>query len=1049
MKKKLFFVVLVISMISIQCINAQNFTVSTTPTSICAGSGNSVAVQSTYSGPLTPMSYLWSNGVTGNIPAITVNPTITTTYSVTVIFNDFTNATANTVVTVNPLPVVTFNPPNPNTCPGGSVLLFASGGTSYHWDNGVTTISNLITPMNNTNCSVTVTDGNGCSKTASTIVVVDPLPTAGATASPTNVCPGGSSLLTASGGSTYLWSNNLGTSNQVTVSPTVTTTYTVTATNGSGCIDVAHTVVTIIPLPSDTIVVTGLANVCSPGIVALHVNTNAINPTYQWQLNGNNIFGATIANYTATQTGLYTAIVTNNSGCSNLDNQMVNIYALPTAGANAFPTNICPGGSSLLTASGGNTYLWSNNLGTSNQVTVSPTATTTYVVTVTNNNGCSATTATTVTIDPVPGVVINPPASSICPNVGSVTFTASNGISYVWNNGLGTNNQITISPTVTTTYTVTATNNSGCTTSTNAVVTVNPVPIASVAPSLDTICVGGNSTLTASGGGTYSWSNGLGTSNQINVSPSITSIYTVTVTNNFGCSAVANAGVNVNPLPVAFNVGSVSNPFCQGGSGATITLSGSEIGVSYQLKLGTTIIGTLNGTGNALNFTGIATVGTYTIVATNTSTSCTQPINGSVVVTMSLLPVSANAIISNNGNTVFCQNTTAVFSTTNITNASFYVWSVPNGATIVSGQGNNQITVDFNNAVSGTISVFGQNACGGGQSSSLAITINPAPSLIATANPVFICAGDNSTLTATVTGVGNTFLWSTTANTQITLVSPAVTSTYYVTVTGANGCSAQGNVTVNVHPLPVVGLTLFDDQFCTDVNSAVLAGGSPLGGTYTGGTYVVIFSGNTIFPATIPVGTYPIMYTYIDGNGCDNSAQDLLTINPVPAVIFDNIPGPIYTDTPPFDLTSSVSPIGGIFAGPGIMSGSSIFNPAMAGVGNHMITYTYTHPITGCSASQIQYIIVGPSTGIDNIAAANAVVIYPNPATNQLNLSGIDTKKIISLQVTDIIGQTLYATTTLSENMTINVSNFAPGTYIISFINADGISIGRRFIKTE
>ena len=113
-----------------------------------------------------------------------------------------------------------------------------------------------------------------------------------------------------------------------------------------------------------------------------------------------------------------------------------------------------------------------------------------------------------------------------------------------------------------------------------------------------------------------------------------------------------------------------------------------------------------------------------------------------------------------------------------------------------------------------------------------------------------------------------------------------------------------------------------------------------------------------------------------------------------------------------------------------------------------MVTYTYTHPITGCTASQIQYINVEPGyLGINDLAAANAVVMYPNPTSNTLSLTGINTQEIISLKITDIIGQILYTNENLSETMQLDVAGFVPGTYFISFISADGVSVTKRFMK--
>ena len=164
--------------------------------------------------------------------------------------------------------------------------------------------------------------------------------------------------------------------------------------------------------------------------------------------------------------------------------------------------------------------------------------------------------------------------------------------------------------------------------------------------------------------------------------------------------------------------------------------------------------------------------------------------------------------------------------------------------------------------------------------------------------------------------------------------------------------------------------------------------------------------------------------------------------------MFTNVAGAIYTDTPPFDLTAYVSPIGGTFSGPGMIG--SIFNPNAAGVGTHMLTYTYTHPITGCSASQIQYITVFGSVGIDDVTAAvDAIVMYPNPATSQLNLVGINTQEIIALQIFDLIGKVVYSTDINSESITIDVNNFNSGAYLIRFINIDGVSVTKQFIKSE
>jgi len=605
------------------------------------------------------------------------------------------------------------------------------------------------------------------------------------------------------------------------------------------------------------------------------------------------------------------------------------------------------------------------------------------------------------------------------------------------------------------TYWVLATNMStGCTIqmSNSVTIQVNPIPSVTITANgpVD-FCGSGTVTLTANAGSnhTYQWYKNGSIINGANINQYVanaTGMYKAIVTNNTtGCSNNHDTMVEVHALPQQFAVSSSSTTFCQGGIGVTIMITSSQIGVSYQLMLNGIPQGVaIAGTGAALAWTNQAFAGTYTVVATDNTTTCTSLMSGSAMVTMNPLPANAATIT---GPTSVCQNGVATYSITNIANANNYAWSVPNFATIISGQGTSQITVNFNNAVSGNVSVFGQNTypCGNvnGQPSTLAVTINQAPTLTATANPIDVCAGNSTILSAS--GTGTSFIWSGGGNGQTLTVSPNATTTYVVTATSANGCTATGNVTVNVHNVPNVSLTLTEDQFCTSTNSAVISGGSPAGGIYSGNC---IFANNTVYPPVTGTGTYTVTYTYTDSYGCSNFATDLLTINPVPAVMFLNIVGNILTDTPAFDLMSYVSPTGGTFAGHGVLG--STFNPATAGAGTHMLTYTYVHPISGCSASQIQYVSVGdgsnPNTGVDEVSI-NSINIYPNPANETLNLKGINTQKVKEIKIVDIVGREIYQNNNLSEDMQLDVASFASGSYFINFITTDGISVSKKFMK--
>ncbi len=143
-----------------------------------------------------------------------------------------------------------------------------------------------------------------------------------------------------------------------------------------------------------------------------------------------------------------------------------------------------------------------------------------------------------------------------------------------------------------------------------------------------TICPANPVTLATSGGGTYAWSTGANTSS-ILVGPSITTTYTVTVTNG-SCVGTAQQIITVIPRPIAFNV-TGGGTYCGVGSGVEIGLSSSEADVTYLLYRGVTLIATVSGTGNPLSFGPQTVVGTYTVNATRVS-YCRYSMTGNAVV---------------------------------------------------------------------------------------------------------------------------------------------------------------------------------------------------------------------------------------------------------------------------------------------------------------------------------------------------------------------------------------------------------------------------------
>ncbi len=192
-------------------------------------------------------------------------------------------------------------------CTGGSTTLTSSVATSYLWSpGGATTQARSVTSAGD--YSVTVTNGSGCSATsATTTVTVNSLPATPTISGTASFCTGGSTTLTSSAATSYLWSPGSATTQALPVSSAGD--YSVTVTNGSGCSATsATTTVTVNPLPATpTITPSGATTFCDPGSVTL---TSSSSSSYAWSPGA-----ATTQAITADATGSYTVTVTDGNGC--------------------------------------------------------------------------------------------------------------------------------------------------------------------------------------------------------------------------------------------------------------------------------------------------------------------------------------------------------------------------------------------------------------------------------------------------------------------------------------------------------------------------------------------------------------------------------------------------------------------------------------------------------------------------------------------------------------------------------------------------------------
>ncbi|MFM1998408.1 MAG: hypothetical protein RL204_355 [Bacteroidota bacterium] len=852
-------------------------------------------------------TFSWNTGQTSSI--LTISPTETTEYIGTVTASNgcATSSSITIYVIDQVVPVITVS--DNNICNGETVTLTASGALYYTWNNGSTSPSITVSPSSTTNYTVTG-EVDFCDGSTSQLIQVSAAPTIAITSTSNSVCNGSSVTLTATGGTSYLWSTGQ-TGSSITVTPTATTTYTVTGTNAAGCSNNASKTITIGTTP--TINISASNNTpCAGTFITL---TATGGTSYLWGT-GQTTNAITVS---PTVNTTYTVTGTNASGCSAVANKVINVDPVPTVAVTSTSNSICAGASVSLTASGASSYMWSSGQNTAT-INVSPTTTTTYTATGTNSDGCTGTATKTITVNPLPTVSIQSTSNTIC-NGNSIVLTGNGAASYSWNTG-ATSASITVSPTSTTTYTITGTSAAGCTNTATKTITVSSNPTVNITSSNNTICAGTTITLTATSGLTYSWSTGQNTS-VISVSPTTNTTYTVTGTNASGCSTVANTSITVNPIPTV-SIQSAGTTICEGSS-IVLTAIGAD---SY----------TWNGGQNTSSITVSPTVTTtYTATGTN-AFGCQSTVTKTI--TVDQLP---NVAIQSASNSICLGNSITLSGS----GAILYSWNT--------GASSTNITVSP--TTNTTYTVTGTSASGCQNTASTTITVEENPVVEITASATTVCSGNPITLSV---AEGLNYAWSNGENSASITVTPSSSSTYSVTATNSAGCSATASVELEILATPTLAFTVSDDAICNGESTTITASGADNFEWNIGNTEASI----TVQPTLTTVYTV----TGTNDNGCQAISSQEILVQQIPEIAFIEPITTFCLNSP--EYTIEVLPANGVFSGPG-MNGNT-FNPAAAGVGTHSIQYYYSNG--ECDATSELEITVDDCISTNDIEATSISV---------------------------------------------------------------------------
>ncbi len=565
----------------------------------------------------------------------------------------------------------------------------------------------------------------------------------------------------------------------------------------------------------------------------------------------------------------------------------------PTITISPATPGVCgPGGSIALTASGAGSapiYMWSPATGlsvtTGAGVTSTPGTTRTYTVTGYGPGVCPGTGTTTVSVNPSPIPVISASGPTIfCPG-GSVTLTETSGTGsiYQWYAGTtpiagATTNIYVASPPSTTTYSLSVTNSAGCMGSSTVTVTISSLPVATIIPSgPTTVCSPGTVVLNATigAGFTYQWfdtGGAIGGATTQTYTATVTGTYSVEVTSAAGCADTSTTiSVTINPTPAPVITASGPTTFCAGGSITLTETSGT--GTIYQWYNGA---GAIGGATNSSYVATPAGTTTYSISVTNSS-GCS---NGATIA-LTILPTPV-ATITPMGPTTVCAPGSVVL---NATAGAGYTYQWYNAGGVITGAS----TQTYTATATGSYSVLITSSGGCKDTSAgtnVTITAAPIP-VITPGGPTTFCSSGAVVLTET-SGTGTIYQWynGTSAiagatNSSYT-ASPAITTTYSVSVSNAGGCTGGTTITVSILAKPVAVITPAGPTIVCAPDGVVLNANFAAGYTYRWFNMSGVIPGATSQTYTgFTTDNYEVEITTIDG--CrDTSAAVSVTINPKP-----------------------------------------------------------------------------------------------------------------------------------------------------------------------
>jgi len=993
----------------------------------CFGESNGSATI-TASGGTGVLNYSWNTN-----PVQTAETAIglaAGTYTVTVMDANGCFVTNQTIITEPDKVVISLGSQTNVRCFGessGSATVNATGGMgllSYSWNTNPVQTNQIATGLAAGNYVAMVTDANGCMDQQA-VVITEPTEIISSISSQTNVvCFGestGSATVTAGGGTgsfSYLW-NTVPVQTTQTASGLIAGNYEVTITDSVGCSKVQNLTITQSATSFTSFVSSSKAVSCygeSDGSATVTASGGTAPYSYSW----NSIPEQTTPVAISLKGGNYMVTVTDDKGCTTTSSVII-IEPAPVSASISSQANVsCFGestGSATVTAGGGTgtlSYLW-NTTPTQTVSTATGLAAGNYVVTVSDENGCSVLVPVIITGPNEIIISLLSKVDVLCfgESNGSATVTASGGtgaLSYLWNT-IPVQSTPTATGLAAGTYQVTVMDTSSCLKTQDVTISQPAAQLSSsIISSTNVSCYGekdGTANVKATGGiapYSYSWNTlpEQTTASAINLNAGN---YVVTVTDVNGCVSTSSILIT-EPAQLSASISSRTNVLCFGEStgAATITAAGGT-GTLYYLWNTTPVQTNATATGLA--------AGNYSVTITDAN-SCSVSIPVNITEPTDII----TSVSSQTDILCFGESTgSATVTASGGTGMLSYLWnSIPV-----------QSTPTATGLAAGTYQVIitDANSCPKVQMVTITQPGEILNSSITDSKDLSCFGADNGTATVLATGgtAPYSYSWNTVPVQTTTTAIDLNAGNYAVTVTDANGCVSTSSVLIT-EPVQISAfISAQTNVYCSGNNT----GSATV--TASGGVGALSYMWNTVPVQTTPTATglasgdYTVTVT--DANNCN--VLIAVTITEPNAIITSII---TQTHVLCFGESTGAATVAGS-GGTGVLSYSWDTNPIQT-----------TPTATGLNAGTYQVTVTDANACFklqEVIITQPADIVISTDSKKEVTCAGSSNGEI-NLSVTGGTGVYLYSWTknNISFATTEDLSNIGPGVYVVLVSDANG-----------